>query len=266
LRGALVPQANQPATLLAGRIDIAIVLPDHIDKSTPMTTQHFRSITCAISILVLGIVPGKTVAGNPNHLEPAPAYDPNGYHDAVCRSLVGQDVGELWMVTRFSFSPETAVVLRHEVERNPKSGKTESDKWVLEYTKAKSMIWQWKETSGRQMELDIKVTNDVFRQRVEVSQSFVDAISKPWEAVVRQTRYATEGYRGLDGVTYQFYHHYALFGETWSPNEGLPLMMVNLGRALGELARSSPKTRPPLESACLNLARTLQQEVAKTKR
>ena len=35
---------------------------------------------------------------NPNHLEPLPAYDPDGYDQAVFQSLIGKDPGELWNV------------------------------------------------------------------------------------------------------------------------------------------------------------------------
>jgi hypothetical protein len=56
---------------------------------------------------------------SPNHLVPIPAYDQDGYDQAVFHALIGGGLPKLWMVCKPSFSPEYAVILRAE-PLNPK--------------------------------------------------------------------------------------------------------------------------------------------------
>lgn len=204
---------------------------------------------------------------NPNHLEPMAAYDPDGYDQAVFKSLIGKDLGELWMIGRPSFGPEYAVILRHEVTysnpEEPFDRTISSEKWVVERVEAKKQIWRWKDLEGGRMELDIHVTNEVIRQSSEVTKEFASTMFSAWESVLRRTRYPGEDDRGLDGVTFQFYCHYNLFGEVWTPRTGLPNMLADLGHRLADLAKAGDEARPTLVAECVEIAKKITAETQK---
>lgn len=210
--------------------------------------------------------PAADIPRNPNHLEPIPAYDPDGYDQAVFRSLIGEDPGELWMVGKASFSPEYAVIIRHEItyakSDDPFDRKIESEKWIVEYAEAKKQIWRWKEIGGGRSVLDIKVTKDVVRHRAEVSKEFSTTMFDAWHSVLRKTRYPDTDYRGLDGATFQFYCH-NLFGEIWTPNSGLPSMLTDLGQKLAEVAKAEAHNRSKLVAECTVLAKRIKSETQK---
>jgi len=202
----------------------------------------------------------------PNHLEPIPAYDPDGYDQAVYKSLLGKEPGEIWMVVRPSFSPEYAVTIRHEITYAPRSESgspfvdrtIESQKWIVEYAKAKKQISHWKELGGGRAVLDIKTTKDVSRCRAEITGEFALSMIDAWRSVLLQTHYPSEtNDGGLDGVTFQFYCNPNLFGQTWSPSSGVPLRITNLGQKLGEVAKADTKSRGPLISECIAMAKEL---------
>jgi len=208
--------------------------------------------------------PAVEMPRNPNHLEPIPAYDPDGYNQAVFKSLIGEDAGELWMISKPSFSTEYAVILRHVVIYvNPDDvvdRKVETEKWMVEYVEPKKQIWRWKEIEGGKSVLDIHVTKEVTRRQVEVSKEFSSTMSDAWTSVLRKTRYADTGYQGFDGATFQFYCHYHLFGEIWSPNSGLPAMLTELGEKLAEVAKAEVQDRSKLIAECTALAMKIKAE------
>ena len=217
--------------------------------------------------LMDGNAQGAEAPTNPNHLEPMQAYAPDGYDQAVFRSLIGNDPGELWMVGKPSFSPEYAVILRHEI-KYAKPGDfldrtIESEKWIVEYAVAKNQIWRWKEVGGGRTELDIHVTKDIIRHRAEVTKEFGLKIFAAWEAVLRVTRYPDADYRGLDGVTIQFYCRPNLFGEIWTPNAGLPKMLTKLGGKLADIAEMESQYRPKIVADCTDLAKKIVAETHK---
>jgi len=83
--------------------------------------------------------------------------------------------------------------------------------------------------------LDIHPTEDVITQAVTVDISQFKHVITAWKKALNNTRYSPNKNLGLDGVTYQFYAHYNFFGETWSPNKGIPFKLVKLGKILEEL-------------------------------
>ena len=181
--------------------------------------------------LIVFILAG-TVQANQNHLLPVPAYDSYGYTQAVFESLIGDTQAEFWMVVRPSFSLEYAVIL-HQYE----------DVWRLEKVTAKDKIWAWKDIGEGRSVLDIKSTKDVTREYIAVNKHDLGKIILAWKSVLKTTRYSESELSGRDGTTYQFYSHHQLFGQTWSPSEGLPLMLVNLGNALKELVTLNESER-----------------------
>ena len=192
----------------------------------------------------------------PDHLEPIPAYDPDGYNQAVYKSLLGSKPAEGWMIGLPSFSPEYAVVLRC-VSKYAKSQGTKSESWRVEYSIAKNKIYRSKTMKNGVMKLDIKVTDEVDRYSVEVSEDFVRHILGAWRSVLQETHYPTEYSGGLDGETFQFCCVPNLFGETWSPSSGKLKIMTDLGAELGELARSDEGAREAHLLKCQELADTL---------
>lgn len=204
---------------------------------------------------------------NPNHLEPVPAYEPDGYDHAVFRSLIGEDPGELWMIGKPSFAPEYAVILRHEVTyanaEKPVERTIASEKWVVERVEAKKQIWRWKDLGGGRLGLDIQVMKDVIRERSEVTQEFASKMISAWKSVLRRTRYTNGEYRGLDGTTFTFYCRYDFFGEVWSPRTGLPNMLTELGHRLADVAKAGDEARPKLVSECVELATQITAEAQK---
>lgn len=204
---------------------------------------------------------------NPNHLEPLPAYAPDGYDQAVFQSLIGKDPGELWMIGKPSFGPEYAVVLRHELTySNPEEPFDRTialEKWMIERVEAKRQIWRWRQLCGGRMELDIHATKDVIRQRSEVTKDFASQMLLAWESVLRKTRYPDEDYRGLDGTTFQFYCRHNFFGEVWTPRTGLPNMLTELGHRLADVVKASDEARPKLVAECVEIAKKITAETRK---
>ncbi len=208
--------------------------------------------------------PAVEAPSNPDQLEPIPAYDPDGYDQAVYRSLLGAEDADAWMIGKPSFSPEYAVILRHfNITDDPFDRKMESQRWVLEYVEAKKQIWRWKDLEGGRMELDIEVTRDLNEKSVEVAPEFAAAILSAWESVLRKTRYPEVDYRGLDGATYQFYSRYGLFGEIWTPSTGLPRMITDLGHELCAVAKADEKDRKKHTEKSLKLASAIRTATKK---
>ncbi|MAS93571.1 MAG: hypothetical protein CMO55_10300 [Verrucomicrobiales bacterium] len=204
-----------------------------------------------------------------NHLEPIPAYDPDGYDIAVYQSLIGKRYPELWMIGKPSFSPEYAVLLYETVDESrevkvsddgPLSITTGPTIWILEYVKARKQIWKWNDEADEDgyIRLDIRVTDDLERKKIQVSEEFAIYMRAAWESVLEDTRYTKLQYRGCDGATFQFYCHHNLFGEIWTPAGGIPGMLTSLGHELITLASAEEKDRTEREKKCLTLATTIE--------
>lgn len=175
------------------------------------------------------------------------------------------------MVGKPSFSAEYAVILRHEIKYAKSDDpfefqKIESEKWIVEHVEAKKKIWRWKEIGGGRSVLDIHVTKDVIRHRVEVTKEFSSKMFDAWKSVLSKTRYPDADYRGLDGETFQFYCHHNMFGEIWTPNAGLPSMLTDLGHKLAEIAKVEGQDRQKVVAECDELAKNIQTESHKTER
>lgn len=197
----------------------------------------------------------------PDHLVPIEPFDDSGYSEAVFKSLVGGERARLWMIVRPSFQPESAVVLRagavYPDGSDPANHAVEESGYILEHVEAKAAIWRYKDVSANEMELDIHVTKEVKRNFTGVPADLADVVSKAWAAVLKETRYPKEDQLGLDGVTYQFGWETVFFGETWSPQGGVPQLMARLGEKLGELAKAGAKERGALLEECRALAKEL---------
>jgi len=203
---------------------------------------------------------------NQNHLTPITAYNDDGYDQAVFKSLIGNVDAEMWMIVRPSFSAEYAIILYHEVEYKKKDGEIPSspkitkEEWVLEKVEAKDKIFAWKDIGNRKSVLDIHPTKDLIKKKAIIKRGELDLVSKAWKAAIRGTRYPDSVHPGLDGTTYQFYSKYDLFGETWSPNDGIPKKLVESGRLLEHLLSVEKEKRTSLIVKLNNIAQEILSE------
>lgn len=233
-------------------------------QDSAMDTRR-RRLIIASSILAFMLVQG--VQANPNHLEPIPPYDLMGigYNQAVFTSLIGKGSASLWMIERPPFSRECAVILRCEIEYDPNDTpqapvrKVKRTQWFVEHVAPKEMIWRWKPMEDRHNALDIRPTEDVERHHTYITEDFAKALQEAWLSTLELTRYAEHGLPTPDGTTLQFYCG-GLFGQTRSPNAGLPAMLADLGRKLRSLALAGEKGREPLLAEADTLARKIAKE------
>ena len=192
----------------------------------------------------------------PDHLVPVPAYEHDDYGNSVFHTLIKQRLPELYMIVRPSFSVEYAVSIGSIwSEGFPKKRL----RYEIEYTEAKRPIWNWKQLpGGRTSVLDIKRDTPINSVKFEIPQQAAEQLIAAWKHVLYETKYPRNPTLGCDGTTYEFYAHYNLFGSTWSPGSGSPLLMVELGDALVEYARSEPQTRQQILPKCIELAKKVQ--------
>ena len=229
-----------------------------------MNTRQRRLILASGMLLYL---PMQAVQATPNHLEPIAPYDSleTGYHQAVFTSLVGKYWTSLWMIERPSFLEEYAVVLRYDDEYDPNgtrpTGKPQAKRgqWYVERVAPREKIWRWKAIDDVHLELDIKPTEDVERHRAYLTEDFAKTLREAWLTTLQLTRYAENRLKGLDGTTLEFCYD-GLFGQTWSPQTGLPAMLTDLGRKLSSIALSEEKNRAWLLAEADSLARKIAKE------
>lgn len=235
-----------------------------------MNTRRRRLIIVSGVLLCMLIQGGQA---GPNHLEPIPPYHPldidntsHSYRQAVFTSLIGKGWSpSLWMIESPSFSREYAVMLWCTVEYDPNDtrplGRREIKRkqWVVEHVTPKEMIWRFKPIDGNREVPDIRPTQDVERHRTSIPEDFAKAVQEAWLSTLQLTRYGEARLTGVDGTTLEFCYD-DLFGETWSPDTGLPAELADLGRKLAKLALSDEKSKEPLLKEADSLARKIAKE------
>lgn len=192
-----------------------------------------------------------------DRLEPVPAYDRLGYSQTVFQVLVREQMPELWMIVKPSFSPEYAVVLgRVWSEEIPRK----LIRYELRWVRAKKPIWH-QERIGNTNSFRVAPLKDpgIEERTVEFPPEATSQISKAWSRIIRESRYPSSLHAGVDGVTYEFYAHYNLFGTTWGPQSGAPAMMVELGEALIDYVQANPINRDKALQLCIEKAKQLQE-------
>ena len=221
--------------------------------------------TKVVTVVILLVLSRVTLA-TPNHLVPIPAYDSRGYSQAVFESLLGNSRPKLWMIVRPSFAKEYALVLHHKVEYERKDGQLTSpvkkvrEEWRLERVEVQQKIWRWKVDEYGHQVLDIQPTDRVTSVSTPLNIAEFQHVLEAWRAALKQTRYPENEVPGYDATTYQFYSSHNLYGQTWSPDSGIPLMLVNLGKALEEFVRIEESGRPEvIEKANAIAERLLRQ-------
>ena len=188
-------------------------------------------------------------SSEPNHLVPISPYDPTGYQNAVFESLIVNGVANAYMISLPSFSPEEAVILYSDTEYLQKDGKPvfpvklTKEEWFVKSVIANKMIHQTKIRSDGAIEYDIRPTKDVVVHIAKIEKNDAQKIISAWKKVLQGTRYYDEPMSGFDGTNYLFYTGHELYGKAWSPDSGIPKMLVDLGNLLSEYARSEEKDR-----------------------
>ena len=170
---------------------------------------------------------------NPNHLEPISPVDMTNFRDIMYKTLIHQDhLVKYWMVDRGVMgSPPSAIMLRKKTNLK---GETE---WTLEYAVAQEALKAQLIFIDKEFVIH-KLINKVKRYEVKVSADFAHKTQKAWKDVLKQTRYANTFWKGLDGVTYDF-GSFPYYGTTWSPKSGLPKQLVELGKTLMLLTKTT---------------------------
>lgn len=210
----------------------------------------------------------QTTVQDPNFLEPIPVYSPDDYYQTVYRALIGDVTGMLWVVSMPGFPNEYSLVLRctdqNSGENNDSKGVMRKE-CCIEFSMASESIWHWKEMpSGYtgQMHLDLRKNVKVERKSCNIDAALADEIQKAWRAVLMRTKYASNYWRGFDGDTYHFYCHPNYFGETWSPEIGLPAMLVDLALQLRKAVENEGPQRSKILVECSRKAKKIAAEAA----
>ena len=180
------------------------------------------------------------------HLEPIPAYSIFlGDGDSYRKRIINNDSPLLFMLAEPSFEEPYAIVM------TKKEGPTKGTfQYFLEY----SIPIQSKKTHP-----------PIKRRRINIPAPIANEIEKAWELVLLGTRYppkpeaSDQTVERLDGDTFEFYLHPDLFGQTWSPTEGLPKTLVDLGSAMVQLVLSSPKDKDRMLEQCHSIASSILQ-------
>jgi hypothetical protein len=250
-----------------------------------MSTRR-RTLIIASSVLLYILTLG--AQANPNHLEPIPPYDRlspsdiiHSYRQAVFMSLIGRGrLSSLWMIETPSSDREYAVVLWGYDPNGARplgSREVGRKEWVIEHVTPKERIWRFKPVDSstkvpdsrptedvkrrRRQEFapDIRTTKDVERHRTPIPEYFAKALQEAWLNTLQLTRYGEDQTKGSEGTTLEFCCD-GLFGQTWSPETGLPAELGDLGRKLRALALSDEKGTKPLLAEADSLARKIAKE------
>lgn len=84
--------------------------------------------------------------------------------------------------------------------------------------------------------------------QVEIDVDLAIAVQRAWAAMLLKTRYPTGRYLGLDGWQTEFSVSVrgigGVYGQLWSPSEGLPKELMDLGFALVDYCKVPESQRP----------------------
>jgi hypothetical protein len=94
---------------------------------------------------------------------------------------------------------------------------------------------------------------------IAIDEEFAIAVQRAWAAMLLKTRYPTNPYLGLDGSQTEFSVWVGgagtLYGQLWSPSEGFPKELMDIGFALADYCRTPESGRPEKRN---QLMRSLQ--------
>ncbi len=172
------------------------------------------------------------------YLEPLRPYDE--YQALVQRNLVNSRLTVFSMVVRPSFSPEYSICI---TSNNRDSKRTGPIEYKVVYTLAQTKIWKWKNFPDGHGELDLHPV-DVASQSAVLDAKVALKLFSVASDVLVQTRYPKPNKDfttvRCDGTNYEFCcGNY--WGNAWSPETGIPALMVRMGELLGDYAKAGEK-------------------------
>ncbi len=215
-------------------------------------------ILFACIVLVFTAAPSSPSDHTPEYLEPVRPYCGilGGYTNLVFRALIGDRYPEAWMIARPSFQPEYAVLLRKGDLKD-----STGVHYDVEYAVAEQEVWHWKDAGDGTKTLDPRENVVVSRQVARLPDELATSVLDTWKAVILKTRYVEKDWIGLDGVTYEFYSSPDFYGQTWSPDSGIPKMMVDCGELLIEYAKGSDSDRPKITDQIRELIAEMEKAI-----
>lgn len=226
-----------------------------------------------IFLLFLVLVPvGSLGSDLPDHLEPfLPAYFDQSnfdeYYATVHKSLIGEKSGlKLAMVTRLAFFSENAVVIREITVLDTLRYHR------IEFAVADPMIWALMNGHAK-MDSTVRWEDQIQidRKRESLPDSLYILIRKAWRGALLQTRFSEHFNLGLDGFSYEFFLwpertvrfnelQNLMAGHTWSPDHGVPKMLVELGSMMAEYVLCTVPERVEVSEKIGKLAREIIEE------
>ncbi len=212
----------------------------------------------ATCFAILSLMPVRTHA-NPDHLTPCPVYCTT-YDAAVFSALLNNTKPRLWMIVWPGRGGQSAVIIdeKIEYEETDNSYEVKSRQLFLKYVAFKNKYsphhipWSYNPDDH----YNVDMSNDLERCEIPIDIDFSTTMESAWSRVLSTTKYS-DGYN--DGSSYVFYCD-SRFGCTdYSPGDGLPLKLCDLGEKLCLLAQSKNEDRDSLTQQCLELAATIKK-------
>lgn len=188
----------------------------------------------------------------PNHL--TPIDPPDDYDRRIAEHLFLTSGRFGRFISRPSFGAETCVSVHAEIsdEALKKHGgwwavPDDEKKYFITVTRASESLWySMAENNDEKKTKKVKVT----RVDREISLELAVAIQRAWGRMLQQTKYPAKASMGVDGITYQFSVWVRglgdLYGETWTPDGGLPAEIASLGNELNGYASTKEAKEQPL--------------------
>ncbi len=194
----------------------------------------------------------------PESMAPIKPYDHSGagYHEVVFKTLIKDPWPSLWMMVRPSFRVEYAVILR-KIEDNGYRFHYE-----LEYAVAEEHIWNWTDINDSVSILDLRENVGVARKTAIIPNEIAERILNIWSEVLKKkTRYSEKELLLADGVVYEFYIRPYYFAGTWSPEAGLPKIMVDCGELLIQYVTAEEDDRDGILGQIDELLKSIRSEI-----
>lgn len=188
----------------------------------------------------------------PNHLTPIGPRDAYDQRLAKHLFLTSGQFGRF--IARPSFGAESCVSIHAEsskAARREHGGRwavpDEEKKYFITVTRAsESLYYSMAENNTKKKTKKVKVT----RVDREISLELAIAIQRVWGRLLQHTRYPARASASLDGIAYEFSVWVRglgyLYGETRSPEGGLPAEITSLGSELATFGSNKEAKEKPL--------------------
>jgi len=176
--------------------------------------------------------------GGPNHLEPSPFFPGQVGIARLSKALLPKGPVILWVMAAPSFHPDHSICL---INSSSSMGKPN---FQLRYHQASQNFLLPSPPlpplhPGSKSARIKRPTTPSTTKSIQVDAQLATAISGVWLRTLQRTRYGTSGdlHMGDDGCIYAFSMN-GYLGFTWSPSAQIPSKLVELTKAMIDLANS----------------------------